>query len=156
MKKFLFFVLAVMFFMGCKSDKAANYPSVDLLKHGFSIKVNAPADAKIEFDDFGIMQEVTIDKGDEYNIQILKSRANTNDVKKVISEQLQIVKSERYFSKIVEEYDNGFIFEKKIDDRINFDFRCVKLQGDDEYMFQTGFAGKFTEENVRSMYKSVQ
>jgi len=153
---FTFLMLSCLFLMNCKSDKSANYPSKDLLRHGFAISVKAPEDAEIKFDDYGLMQELTLIQGNEYNIQILKSETNTSNVKEALAAQMNLVKTDRYFSKVIEEYDNGFIFEKKIDENINYDFRYVKLIGEDEYIFQTGMVGTYTEESVREMYKSVQ
>ena len=127
-----------------------------MLKHGFAISVKAPEEAVVKFDDYGLMQELTIAQGNEYNIQILKSVSNTSNAKEALSAQMNLVKSDRYFSKVIEEYDYGFIFEKKIDDNINYDFRFVKLIGEDEYVYQTGMTGTYTEESVRQMYNSVQ
>ena len=157
MNKYLFFILLGCFvFIQCKSDKSANYPSKDLLKHGFAISVKAPENAKIASDDLGIMQELTIVEGNEYNVQILKSITNTTNTKQALAGQMNLVKSDRYFSKVLEEYDNGFIFEKNIDGNINYDFRYVKIVGEHEYIYQTGMVGTYTEENVRAMYNSVQ
>jgi len=157
MTKYLFFIcIGYLSFLSCKSDKSSKYPSKDLLKHGFAISVKAPADAEVKFDDFGIMQELTVSKGDEYNIQILKSVSNTSNPKEALSGQMNLVKSDRYFSKVIEEYEEGFIFEKKIDENTNYDFRYIKLVGQDEYIYQTGMIGTYTEEDVRVMYKSVQ
>jgi len=157
MNKYLFvFFISCVFLANCKTDKSANYPSKDLLKHGFAISVKAPENAEIKSDDFGIMQELTISSGNEYNIQILKSVTNTTNIKQALDGQKSLAKGDSYFSKIIEEYDNGFIFEKKIDDNINYDFRYVKLVGEHEYIYQTGMVGTYTEESVREMYKSVQ
>jgi hypothetical protein len=145
-----------MLFIHCKTDKSANYPSKDLLKHGFAISVKAPENAEIKSDDYGIMQELSISSGNDYNIQILKSVSNTSNPKEALEGQMNLVKSDRYFSKIIEEYENGFIFEKKIDDNINYDFRYVKLKGEHEYIYQTGMVGTYTEASVREMYNSVQ
>ena len=149
-------ILACLILVGCNGKKSDNYPSKDLLKHGFAISVKAPDDAEIKFDDLGIMQELTIIKDNEYNIQILKSITNTTSAKQAIEGQKGLVKNDLYFSKIIEEYDNGFIFEKKIDDNINYDFRYIKLIGEHEYIYQTGMVGTYTEESVREMYNSVQ
>jgi len=157
MNKYLILIIfGGLFFLQCKTDKSANYPSKDLLKHGFAISVKAPENAEIKSDDFGIMQELTIKSGDEYNVQILKSVTNTTNLKEALDGQMKLVKGDAYFSKIIEEYENGFIFEKKIDDNINYDFRYIKLVGEDEYVYQTGMIGTYTEESVREMYKSVQ
>lgn len=155
-KYFLLIVISFLLFSNCKTDKSAKYPSKDLLKHGFAISVKAPEDAEIKADDYGIMQELTITKGDDYNIQILKSESTTTNIKDALKDQMNLVKGGRYFSKVIEEYDNGFIFEKKIDDNINYDFRYVKLIGEQEYIYQTGMIGTYTEESVREMYNSVQ
>ena len=156
MTKYFCLLLCGLLIVGCKTDKSASYPSKDLLKHGFAISVKAQEDAEIKFDDLGIMQELTISSGNEYNVQILKSESNTTNSKEALYGQKKLVKSDRYFSKMIEEYDNGFIFEKQIDDNINYDFRYVKLVGEDEYVFQTGMLGTYTEEDVRVMFKSVQ
>jgi len=144
-----------MILIGCGS-KSAKYPSTDLLKHGFSISVKAPADAKIASDDLGVMKELTIQSGEEYNVQILKSNSNTSVVADALSGQMKMVKSDRYFTKVIEEHDNGFIFEKDIDGNVNYDFRYIKLIGDQEYIYQTGMMGTYTEDAVRTMYESVQ
>lgn len=144
-----------MIIVSCGSS-TAKYPSIDLLKHGFSISVQAPVDAKIESDDFGVMKELTIQSGEEYNVQILKSNSNTTVVADALRGQMKMVKTDRYFTKVIEEHDNGFIFEKDIDGNINYDFRYVKLIGDQEYIYQTGMMGTYTEEAVRTMYESVQ
>ena len=154
-----YLILVVLFglsFASCKTDKSASYPSNDLLKHGFAISVKAPEDATITSDDYGIMQSLSIQKGSEYDVQIFKSETTTTNVKEALQGQITLVKSDQYFSKIIEEYDSGFIFEKKIDENINYDFRYVKLIGESEYIFQTGMIGTYTEEDVRAMYKSVQ
>lgn len=155
MTKYIAIFIGAILAIGCGS-KTANYPSTDLLKHGFSISVKAPADAKIASDDLGVMKELTIQSGVEYNVQILKSNSNTNIVKDAVNGQMRMVKSDRYFTKVIEEYDNGFIFEKDIDGNINYDFRYIKLIGDQEYIYQTGMIGTYTEEAVRTMYDSVQ
>jgi len=157
MTKYIFLIIISCFlFINCKSDKSSKYPQKDLLKHGFAISVKAPENAVIKFDDYGIMQELTISQGEEYNIQILKSVTNTSNEKEALNSQMNLVKGDLYFSKVIEEYEKGFIFEKKIDENINYDFRYVKLIGEDEYIFQTGMVGTYTEESVREMYNSVQ
>lgn len=155
MTKYIAILFSLMIIIGCGS-KSAKYPSTDLLKHGFSISVKAPADAKIASDDLGVMKELTIQSGEEYNIQILKSNSNTSVVADALNGQMKMVKSDRYFTKVIEEHDNGFIFEKDIDGNVNYDFRYIKLIGDQEYIYQTGMMGTFTEEAVRTMYESVQ
>jgi len=154
MKRYIVPVLMMMVMVSCKSEP--KYPKTNLLKYGFGVDINAPADAEIKSDDLGIMKEVTVISGDKYNVQILKSTTSSTEVSKGIADQKSLVKSDRYFSKFLEESDNGFIFEKDIDGNVNYDFRYIKILGDQEYIYQTGMLGTYTEEAVREMYKSVQ
>lgn len=155
MTKYIAILFSLMIIGSCGS-KSSKYPSTDLLKHGFSISVKAPADAKIASDDLGVMKELTIQSGEEYNVQILKSNSNTTVVSEALAGQMKMVKSDTYFTKVIEEHDNGFIFEKDIDGNVNYDFRYIKLIGDQEYIYQTGMMGTYKEEAVRTMYESVQ
>jgi len=155
MIRYITFVITLCFIVSC-GPKKTKYPSIDLLKHGFAISVEAPADAEIASDDLGVMKELTIKSGKDYNVQILKSNSNTTVVSDALNNQMKMVKTDQYFTKVIEEHDNGFIFEKDIDGNVNYDFRYIKLIGDQEYIYQTGMMGTFTEESVRAMYESVQ
>lgn len=145
-------LLQVLFLIACGSSTA---PKLDLMSHGLPIAIGAPADAEVVVDDLGIWKDVTVKKGSEYFVQIISSKATSLNINKLKSNALTEVKDGRYFSKIIQEDEAGFIFEKKIDERINYDFRYFKIQGDSEYSFQTGLIGSFSEEQVRAMYKSV-
>ncbi len=142
--------------LGCKSDKKVNHPTLDLLKHGFSVSVDAPEGAEIHEDDLGIMKELTIKLGDHYYLEILKSEATNNNVGDIISEQLEIIKSGPYPIEVIKEYDDGFVYQKTIGDMVTYDFKKIKVQGADEYIFQTGLIGKFTLDDVNAMYKSIK
>ena len=116
-----------------------------------------PDSAKVETIDFGnIMKDVTVRGGDDYFVQIFASDAKTTDVGKLKSAALKDVKDEKHFSRIVEESDQGFIYESRRDSTTTYyGFRYVRLQGTKEYLLQNGFRGFFTEEQARSMYKAV-
>lgn len=149
-------LVSLLFLMSSCKDSAPKYPKLDLMKYGFPVEINAPEGATVEKGDLGIMQDVTIKSGDEYYVQIFGSDATTINVSDIKNGQLTEVKASPFFSKIIEEHDAGFIYEKKIDDRINYDFRYTKILADKEYVYQTGLVGTYTEEQVRSMYESVQ
>lgn len=137
-------------------SNTANIPKLDLMSYGLPITILAPAASEVKVDDLGVWKDVTVKYEDSYFVQILSSKATSLDVNKIKSTSISEVKAGKYFSKIIQEDDAGFIFEKKIDDNINYDFRFFKVQGDQEYSFQTGLIGTFSEEQVRTMYKSVQ
>ncbi len=151
-------VLGLAFLMlNCQSDQQNKWKSMDLLEHGIPLSVQAPDSTEVEKMNLGgILQDVTLRKGNDYFIQIYASDASTNDVAKLKADQLSEVKSNRYFSKIVEEDESGFIYETQIDSLINFGFRYIHLQADREYIFQTGLTGTYTLEEVERMYEAVQ
>lgn len=154
--RFILLTSIVSLTFGCKSG-TTNQSSLDLMQHGLPISINAPADSKVKLTDFGFAKDVTIIGGDDYNIQILSSKALSTDVGSIKKDKIEEAKGSLYFSKIVEEFDNGFIFEKKISDtKLKYDFRSIKIQGDQEYVFQSGLTGDFNLEQIKNMYNSVQ
>ncbi len=152
--RFIVVLISFSFIVSC--GNTVKQEKLDLMSYGLPIAISAPAEAEVAVDDMGVWKDVTVKKGDDYFIQILSSKASSLDISKLKNAALDEVKGGRFFSKIIQEEDAGFIFEKKIDENINFDFRYFKIQGDSEYSFQTGLIGTFTEEQVRSMYNSVQ
>ncbi len=61
------------------------------------------------------------------------------------------------FKKIIEEFDNGFIYEKMSDvGERNYDFEAIiEVQGDKEITFQAGNSKEFTEAEVKTMVNSI-
>jgi len=121
------------------------------------IKIKAPLDAEIESNDFGFMKDISIKDDDGYFLQILSSEAIQLDPTKIKQEKLQEIKNNPYFSSIVQEDDHGFIFEKiRSDSSKNYDFRHIRIQGDNQYIFQAGMIGKFSKEKIEEIYNSVK
>lgn len=135
----------------------SSWSDLDLLKHGIPFSILAPDSAKVETIDFGnIMKDVTVRGNDDYFVQIFASDAKTLDVKTLKEEALKEVKDEKHFSRVVEESDQGFLYESRRDStNTYYGFRYVRVQGSKEYLLQNGFRGFFTEEQARSMYKAV-
>lgn len=143
--------------ISCKNENTQKWPELELMGYGLPIKIQAPEGAEVKVDDLGIVKDVTIKGEDNYFIQILSGTAYSFDASALVAKQKADVQNIRYFSQIIEEFEDGFIFEKKFsEDRINYDFRCVKIQGDQEYVFQTGLMGQFTLEEVQELYKAVK
>lgn len=159
MKKSLLFVAAIILIAACQKNGGADeWVEKDLLEYGIPITIMAPDSAEVNSSDLGgLIQDVTIKKGDDYYIQIYASDAETTDIARVKSAQLAEVKSNRYFSKIVTEDMDGFVYETVIDSTaINYGFRYMKVQGDKEFIFQTGLVGSFTQEEAERMYEAVR
>jgi len=151
---YLFSTTIIMF--SCKSDPLSDMKKTELMSHGFPIAMYVPEGAVIQKTDLGVMQDLTIKAKKNYYVQIFSSDLLTLDKKVVMNEKLVEAKSHRYFSKIISEEDDGFIFEKNVDGILNYDFRYVKIQGDKEFVFQTGLVGNYSEDDVKSMYASVK
>jgi len=151
-------VLLSLLMMDCKpASPTDGYQDLDLMSYGLPIKIKAPENAKVEFDNMGFVQDVTIQGDDNFYIQLQGGTATTTDIASIKAEYLNSIKNSKYFSKIIEEGDAGFIYEKDLGDgNLNYDFRYIRVQGDKEYIFQRGLVGKYTIEEVKTMYESVK
>lgn len=157
MKNLLFAIAAILFIAACATEDQKGWKEMSLLEYGVPITIAAPDSVNVKTMDFGLQRDITIQDGDNYSLQIYASDAITSDVKQVKDQQLAIVKENRYFKNVIEESDNGFIYQNQIDStKSNYGFRYVVLKGDKEYIFRTGLIGSYTEEQVRKMYNSVQ
>lgn len=157
MKNWIVILTLVLSFSACRQDEMDQWRSTDLLPYGIPMSIKAPDSIDVETSDMGgLLQDVTIKGGENYYIQIYASDAETTDVAKVKAQQLAQVKSNRYFSEIVEEEEAGFIYQTQIDSLTNYGFRYIRLQGDKEYIFQTGLTGMYSLEEARRMYEAVK
>lgn len=160
MKKTIFYLFIVILFAACASDAGSDKPTkgytkLDLLSQGVPFPISAPEGVKIETGEIGLYKNITVKKED-YSIEILISEAVTTDLAKVMEEEKENVRSEGIFSKMVKEEPDGFIFETKIDENVNYDFRHIRIQGDKVYRFRGSLIGAFTLEQAENMYKSVK
>ena len=149
--------IALLLVTACKKEKKNEYTTLDLLSYGVPLKVKAPPGTEVKVKDIGIAKDITLKKGDDFFIQILNSSAITGDINKLKQQNLEEVKKSPYFSKVILDEDNGFVYEKKMNDSLyNYDFRYIKLQGDQQYIFQTGLFGLFTKDQVMNMYNAIK
>ena len=143
--------------MSCKQEPKTNYIPLDLLNQGVPITIMAPPEPVIKTMDMKVMKDITIKKDADYYIQLYTSSASTSDLQKLKSEQMEDVKKNPYFSKVISEDPNGFIYEKQLDSTLtSYAFKYVYLQGDQEYIFQTGLIGAFKLDDVQNMYDAVK
>ncbi len=149
----LFFVLMT----GCKNEPKTNLKPLDLLKYGAPVTIMAPDSAKITTEDLLVQKDISIKKGDDYFVQVSVSDAQTTDLAAAKKERMDLVKSDKYFEKIIEDKPDGFIYETAIDSSYhNFGFQRIKIQGTKEIVFQTGFTGKFSLDDVKKMYEATK
>jgi len=147
--------LFVMIFLFSCSDGPKVEP-MDLMKYGLPIQIKAPAESVVKANDLGFYKDVTVKHGDNYFVQIISTSMTTTDMAVLKDDQLREVKKNPFFKEVIFEETNGFIFQKQIDSLYNYDFRYIKIQGSNEYIFQTGLTGTFSEEDVKEMYESVK
>ncbi len=148
-------LLIFLLLTSCKESKPV--AKLDLMKYGLPISINAPENAIVEADDMGVMQDVTIQAGEDYYIQIYGSDAVSVDAKAIFQKKKADIEKGPFFTEISMEEENGMIYKKNIDENtIDYDFIYVKIQGDKEFIFQTGLIGMFNEEQVKEMYNSVK
>jgi len=153
------YVLGLIFFIvmaSCTSEKK-DLKSLDLMSYGVPLKVKAPEGTKVKVKDMSIYKDITLKDDKDYFVQIISTSATTNDISKIKDERLSEVKQNPFFHKVILDEKNGFVFEKKINDStFNYDFRFIKLQGDNQFTFQTGLFGLFTKDQALNMYESVK
>lgn len=150
-------VIATVLLFSCNSDKKTNIKELDLMSYGVPLKVKAPEGTIVKVKDMSIYKDITLKNDKDYFVQILSSSATTNDIASLKEENLEQVKQNPYFSNVFLDEKNGFVFEKKINDTtFNYDFRYIKLQGDNQFVFQTGLFGLFTKDQVLNMYESIK
>lgn len=152
-------LLLTLLLFSCGSDADADkWKPLDLMRYNVPVIIAAPDSAKVSATNLsGIMQDVTIKSPeDRYSVQVLASRASSSDMAKLKSEQLELVRDNRYFESVVREEPDGFIFQNKIDTTSLYGFRYIIYQGDQEFVFQNAFDGTFNLAEVEEMYSAVK
>lgn len=140
--------------LSCKSNPSDSWKETSLLKYNIPLYIRLPDSVEFKLLDFGIAKDISIKGPDNFHLQILTSEALHSNLKKAIADDKISVRSHPFFSKFIEESDDGFIFEKKIDaDYTTYDFRHFKISGNTEIIFQMGLLGQFSEAEARRMYK---
>jgi hypothetical protein len=130
----------------------------DLMEHGVPVTIMAPDSAVVKARNMGtLMKDVTVKGEGNYDLQIMASSATTSDLARVKAEQLATVKTNRYFSRIVTEEEKGFLYEMALDsNNLNYNFRYIHLQGDQEIIFSAGMASTLSQEEAERIYEAVK
>lgn len=150
-------VILSIIFTQCKNTNSSIQSGTDLMKYGIPFTIYAPADIKITKVGTGRLTDVSIKNESGYDVQIFMSDAFSNDLTKLKAQKKDEIRSNPYFTKIVEEYDDGFIYENTNEsNKRSFDFIIIKIQGDKELTFQCGNSKEFTETDVKNMVASIQ
>ena len=144
--------------LSCGSEDGTAYHDLDLTEYNIPVTIQAPDSARVVAGKLGgNIEDVTVrSPADRYAVQILASTARTNDMARLKADELEAVRDNRYFERIVTEEPAGFVFENKIDTTSAYGFRYIVYQGDRVIVFQNSFDGVYTLPEVESMYNSVK
>jgi len=156
-KRIILFFLTLAAF-ACQQDAASNWVTHDLLEYGLPVSIQGPDSIQVNVTDaLGVLQDVTIDSPeDNFHLQLYASQAETDDVALIKADLIADVRRNPFFTKVIEEDENGFVFETMIDSINYYGFRQVHVQGDQEFIFQTGIAHTFQLEEVLRLRNAVQ
>jgi len=138
------------------STKSSELSERDLLREGMPITIKVPDSVDIKSMDWGLQKDITLQGEGNYNLQIFSSQTTTPSMPKLVSQHKEMVRTNPYFAQFIQEDEDGFLYSTEVDSLTNFSFRHFKIQGDREYIFQTGMIGTFTQEEAASLYQIAQ
>jgi len=149
--------IPILFLFSCKDGSKSSSPnSLDLMKYGVPYSINAPDDVSITKVGSGKLEDISIRNKSGYDVQLFMGDAFSSNLEKLKSIKKEEITSNPTFKKIIEEFENGFIYEKISDiGNRNYDFVVIIVQGNKEINFQAGNSKEFTEDEVKSMVKSI-
>ena len=157
MKKLIIIVVLAVFSFACQQDASSKWNTLDLMENGFPIAVNAPDSAKVSVMDMGVLHDITINSPeDKYHIQIYASDAESDDIALIKADLVNDVRNNPFFSRIVKEDVKGFLYEITIDSVNYYSFRHVHVQGNAQFVFQTGIAQTFDQEQAEQLMDAVR
>ncbi|MFZ1750633.1 MAG: hypothetical protein WAU01_10590 [Saprospiraceae bacterium] len=140
----------------CKNNPKSHNKGTDLLKYGVPVVIQTPDDVVITKLGSGQLTDVSVRNDQGYDVQIFMTNAVSNDMTRLKREKKELIITNPYFSKIVEEYDEGFIYEiRNESNERSYDFNIVKISGNNEISFQCGNSKEFTESEVKKMVRSI-
>jgi len=152
MKKIILLLAIAFGTIACNSD---GLETINLQEHGANIDIKAPADVEITGEPIGLRQEIRV-KQDQFNIIILVAEEATQTVEEMKKAKLESVKSLDIFSKVIQEDDNGFIYEINQGTEKNYDFRYIYVKNGTSHDFRRYFSGDYTLDEVKKMYNAVK
>lgn len=152
-------LLLLMFssFLACKDTfVTSDKNKTNLMSYGIPYAIHTPKDVTITKIGSGSLADVSVKNQNGYDVQVFMGNAFTNDLVKLKQQKKEAIGANPSFIKIVEEYDDGFLYEKTTDEgKRTYDFVIVKILGDKEINFQCGNSKEFSEQEVKAMVKSV-
>ncbi len=160
MYKIKFLVLVTLIGLSLYACKQENMTSenqkTSLMKYGFPLEINTPENASFIKNKSGATDHLIITNNKDFNLQINMADAVSYSLTEVKTRERENIKTNPFFQKILEDYDDGFLYEYETPNGLAYDFRIFKLQGSKTYTFQSGITGQFSEKDVKYMIKSIR
>ncbi len=142
--------------ISCDS-KQQSKGAVSLMKFGIPVELSAPKDVELSQVGKGNLTHVAVKNSAGYDIQVFMTTAVSQDLTWLKQQKKEMITAHPNFTKIVEETNEGFIYEKtESDGTLSYDFVHVKLQGDKEISYMGGNSSVFTEKDVKEMISSIR
>ena len=138
--------------IACNSD---GLETISLQEHGANIDIKIPAGAEVSSESIGYRKQISVQQ-DKFDVVILVGDEETRTPAEIKKEKLESVKALDIFSKVVQEDDNGFIYEINQGTDKNYDFRYVYVKNGSSHDFRRGFVGDYTLDEVKTMYNAVK
>jgi hypothetical protein len=156
LKKVFPILFCILFLTACSNSSAIKKEKTSLYKFGIPAHIKAPENARFNKASSGNIESLSVVDDDGFNLQVLSFPASVTDEKTAKQHQREQVVSHPDFSKIIEDYDQGFLFELEFAGDRYYDFRYVKIVGNKEIIFQAGPTCQCDESQVRNMLQAIQ
>ena len=157
MRLFSLFII-LLFVVACNNADDSYLKPRNLLEYGIPYTILTPDSVDIKKENLVVQDEVIIksQKSDDYEVRVYFGEA-TKDITATKAEHLNNLKSISVYTSVnvVLDEPNGFVYETVIDSTLhNFGFRRIIVQGNKEYIFQSG-NGNYTKEQAEEMYQAT-
>jgi len=149
-------ILFSVLLLSC-GGQGGGFAETNLIEHGVPLTIFAPDSIDVKRSSIGFQEDVTIDGGEDYSVQIFISDAISSQMTSTLRGHRENVESNPFFDGYVEEGESGFVYRNRIDsNNVAYGFRHIVLMGGKEYVFQEAMLSAFNEDQAIEMYKAVQ
>lgn len=150
------FFVSLFFMIACREEEKGMKP-LDLTPYGLPMSILAPDSTEVSIKEYPFMRNINIRKDEHFHIELFELESNHNDPVSEKQRQMTAMKKSPKFLEILKEYDNGFVYSKKLDSTsIDYDFRLVEYLGDKQLIFQSGVMTSFSLEDIEQMVKAIK
>ena len=153
------FALILLSVVACKPKSQYELVGTDFGSKGLPLRVKAPANAKIDvvpgppIDLFTIRDEAS-NYGVSFEAQDILAGTSVEGEK---ANLLATAKGTGFFSKVIKEEPNGFVYENKMSETdIRYSFGYVLFKGDKMYTAQADPSLKLTQAQAEELFEAVK